>query len=54
MKNIYKEFEKFIESQIKLNQEEDLNKSWEGWEQLFIAYKISQLHSNQNKEVKQR
>ena len=39
-KNIYLEYEEFIQNQIDLNPKKDLNRHWDGWSELFLASKL--------------
>jgi len=43
VKNVFAEFEEFVDNQIKLNLTMDLSRDWEGWPDLFIAKKLVEV-----------
>jgi hypothetical protein len=44
-RNVYLEYEDFVQKQIELNPEKDLNRDWDGWSRLFLASKMKKRRS---------
>lgn len=52
MKNYFKEYKEFVKEQLEMS-DEDLNGNWDGWERLYIAYRIDALNAKDGVEGKQ-